>query len=80
MTGDDGDAALAARVEATLAADAAAQGVQVAASAGVVTLRGPVSDEAAETRVVRDAEQVQGVKAVQSELQHVHGEPGPEAS
>ena len=61
------DPALAARVQAQLVDDAA--GLEVEASAGVVTLRGRVEDEAAETKVVRDAELIEGVKAVQSELE-----------
>ncbi len=70
----DGDEALVARVVARLFDGTPALGVEVAATAGVITLRGEVADEAAEGRFVRDAEQVEGVKAVQSEL--VTGEPG----
>ncbi|MBA2347264.1 MAG: BON domain-containing protein, partial [Solirubrobacterales bacterium] len=70
----DGDEALVARVTAQLFDGAPALGVEVAASGGVVTLRGEVADEEAEGRFVRDAEQVEGVKAVQSEL--VTSEPG----
>ena len=64
----DGDDALAARVTARLFGATPALGVEVAATAGVITLRGEVADEDAEGRFVRDAEQVEGVKAVQSEL------------
>lgn len=73
--GGDDDDALAARVVARLFDGTPALGVEVAATAGVITLRGEVADEDAEGRFVRDAEQVEGVKAVQSEL--VTGEPGP---
>ncbi len=41
-----------------------------------MTLRGQVADEEAEVRVVRDAEKIEGVKAVQSELQTAGAEPG----
>lgn len=71
----DGDEALVARVTAQLFDGSPALGVEVAASAGVITLRGEVADEEAEVRFVRDAEQVEGVKAVQSEL--VTAESGP---
>ncbi len=70
----DGDEALAARVVARLFDGTPALGVEVAATAGVITLRGEVADEEAEGRFVRDAEQVEGVKAVQSEL--VTSDPG----
>jgi len=76
----DGDEALAARVEARLFGEAPALGVSVEAAGGVVTLRGKVADEEAEGRFVRDAEQVEGVKAVQSELQTAGTEPAPPAS
>lgn len=72
-TGDD---ALAARVTSTLFGAAPAIGVRVEATAGVVTLRGEVADEAAESRIVRDAEQIDGVKAVQSELVTNGPQPG----
>jgi len=78
----DGDDALAARVEATLFGGSPGIGIGVAveAAGGVVTLRGQVADEEAEGRFVRDAEQVEGVKAVQSELQTAGAELGPPAS
>lgn len=63
------DAALAARVERELFAGSPALGVSVEVAAGVVTLRGPVSDEDAAVRIVRDAEAIEGVRAVQSELE-----------
>lgn len=72
------DQGLAARVAAELSVGAAA--LMVEANAGVVTLRGPVADEETESRFVRDAEAVPGVKAVQSELHPGTDEPGPEAS
>jgi hypothetical protein len=73
----DSDDDLAARVEARLSADAPDLGVRVEASSGVVTLSGQIDDEEAEGRVVRDAERVEGVKAVQSELQTAGAEPDP---
>jgi len=76
----DNDDALVARVEAKLFGGAPGLGVEVEAASGVVTLRGQVVDEEAEGRFVRDAEQVEGVKAVQSELQTAGAEPGPPAS
>jgi len=82
----DDDDALVARVEAKLFGGTpgvgvgVGVGVAVEAAGGVVTLRGQVVDEEAEGRFVRDAEQVEGVKAVQSELQTAGAEPGPSAS
>ena len=76
----DDDDALAARVEARLFGGLPSVAVEVEAVSGVVTLRGQVVDEEAEGRFVRDAEQVEGVKAVQSELQTAGAEPGPPAS
>lgn len=64
----DGDAALVARVRAELFGGTPPLGVTVQSNAGVVTLRGQVADEEAEVRFVRDAERIEGVKAVQSEL------------
>ncbi len=76
----DDDDALVARVEAKLFGGTPGVGVAVEAASGVVTLRGQVVDEEVEGRFVRDAEQVEGVKAVQSELQTAGAEPGPSAS
>ena len=76
----DGDDALVARVQDTLSAGAAAVGVAVAAKAGVVTLTGHVVDQDTELRFVRDAEGVEGVKAVRSELHTGQDEPGSPAS
>jgi len=76
----DEDGALAARVEAKLVGGLPGVGVEVEVVSGVVTLRGQVADEEAEGRFVRDAEQVEGVKAVQSELQTAGADPGPPAS
>ena len=72
----EGDDALVARVEAGLFGGTAPLGVSVSSTAGVVTLRGQVADEEAEVRFVRDAEAIDGVKAVQSELETVGSEPG----
>ncbi len=76
----DDDDALVARVEAKLFGGTPGVGVEVEVASGVVTLRGQVVDEEAEGRFVRDAEQVEGVKAVQSELETAGAEPGPPAS
>ncbi len=73
------DEALVARVEAKLFSGAPALGVTVESQAGVVTLRGRVADEEAEGRFVRDAETIEGVKAVQSELEVAGAEPGSPA-
>lgn len=75
--GDD-DATLIARVQGKLS-ETAAVSVVVEAASGVITLRGDVADEEAERRLVSDAEQVRGVKAVQSELRTAADE-GPLAS
>lgn len=72
----EGDDVLVARVEAELFGGSAPLGVTVSSTAGVVTLRGQVADEEAEVRVVRDAEKIDGVKAVQSELETAGSEPG----
>jgi osmotically-inducible protein OsmY len=74
VSGDD--EALAMRVEKQLFGGAPPPGVTVESRAGVVTLRGPVADEQAEVRFVRDAEAIEGVKAVQSELQAAGADPG----
>lgn len=74
--GDDDDDAIVARVQRELFGGTPPLGVTVEASSGVVTLRGTVADEEAEGRFVRDAELVDGVKAVQSELQTAGAEPG----
>ena len=71
----DSDDEIVARVEAKLFGGAPGL-VKVEVSGGVVTLSGPVDDEEAEGRFVRDAEQVEGVKAVRSELQTAGAEPG----
>ena len=76
----DGDDALVARVQAKLFSGTPPLGVTVESHAGVVTLRGRVADEEAEGRFVRDAETIEGVKAVQSELQIAGAEPGSPAS
>jgi BON domain len=79
-TGESEDE-LVARVEAKLVDGAPTTAIDVEANAGVITLRGEVADEDAEARVVRDAEAVDGVKAVQSELSKAAAdEPGPAAS
>ena len=78
--GGVGDDALAARVQAKLFGGTPPAGVTVESHGGVITLRGRVADEAAEGRFVRDAETIDGVKAVQSELQTAGVEPGPSAS
>ncbi len=69
------DDEIVARVEAKLFGGTPGL-VKVEVSGGVVTLSGPVDDEEAEGRFVRDAEQVEGVKAVRSELQTARAEPG----
>lgn len=76
---DAADDALVARVEARLFGEAAAPSVKVEVSSGVVTLRGEVDDEEAERVLVKDAERVEGVKAVQSELETAGTELGPPA-
>ncbi len=76
----DDDDVLVARVEARLFGGLPSVGVEVEAVSGVVTLRGQVADEEAEGRFVRDAEEVEGVKAVQSELQTAGAEPGSPSS
>ncbi len=76
----EGDDAVVARVQAKLFGGTPPLGVSVEAHAGVVTLRGTVADQDAETRFVRDAEQIEGVKAVQSELQTAGAEPGDAGS
>lgn len=78
--GGESDDALVRRVSAELFGGTPPVGVTLAANAGVVTLRGTVADEAAEGALVRDAEAIAGVKAVQSELQTAGAEPGPAAS
>ncbi len=72
----DGDDAIVARVQSKLFGGTPPLGVTVEAHAGVVTLRGQVADEEAEGLLVRDAETIEGVKAVQSELQTAGSEPG----
>ncbi len=72
----DGDDAVVARVNAQLFGGTPPLGVTVESNSGVVTLRGQVADEEAEVRIVRDAERIEGVKAVQSELQSAGAEPG----
>ncbi len=76
----DGDDAVVARVQAKLFGGTPPLGLTVESNAGVVTLRGQVADEDAEVRFVRDAETIEGVKAVQSELQTAGIEPGPPTS
>lgn len=78
--GGESDDALVRRVSAELFGGTPPVGVTLAANAGVVTLSGSVADEAAEGALVRDAEAIEGVKAVQSELQTAGAEPGPQAS
>lgn len=76
----DGDDALVARVQAKLFGGTPPLGVTVESHAGVITLRGKVADDEAEVRFVRDAETIEGVKAVRSELQTAGAEPGSPAS
>ena len=71
-----GDDALVARVKAELFGGTPPADFTVESESGVITLRGSVPDEEAEVRFVRDAESVDGVKAVQSELQTASVEPG----
>ena len=66
---------LAAEVQAKLLEGDPDPGVEVEPSAGVITLRGTLADEEAETRFVRVAEQVAGGKAVQSELRTAQDDP-----
>lgn len=73
---DGDDEAIVARVEDKLFGGTPPLGVTVEAQSGVVTLRGTVADEESEVRFVHDAEQIPGVKAVQSELQTAGAEPG----
>ena len=74
-----GDAALARKVESEIfrADDAPKGSVDVNAENGVVFLRGEVGGEWVE-RLEREAEQVNGVKAVRS-LLHAPGTPAPAA-
>lgn len=73
----DGDEALVARVTAELSGGTTSPAdLSVESDSGVITLRGSVPDEGAEVRVIRDAELVDGVKAVRSELQTASAEPG----
>lgn len=76
----EGDDALVVRVRSELFGGTPPLGVTVESHSGVITLRGRVADLDAESRFVRDAEAIDGVKAVQSELQHATAEPGPPAS
>jgi len=76
---DAGGPGLVARVEARIEG-VAAPDVAVEENAGVITLRGAVADAEVERRLVRDTEQVEGVKAVQSELRTAADESGPAAS
>lgn len=74
------DAALVMRVKAKLFGGIPPLGVTIESHSGVVTLRGRVADQEDEGRLVRSAEQVEGVKAVQSELQAAGTEPGSASS
>lgn len=73
------DDALVGRVRETVFGGTPPVGVTVEAQAGVVTLRGAVADVDSELRFVRNAESIEGVKAVQSELQTTAGAE-PDAS
>lgn len=63
------DAALAARVQQALFAGETALGVSIEARSGVITLRGKVHDPEDALRFVADAEAVDGVRAVQDDLE-----------
>ena len=64
------DASLTAAVQSRLSSDAAiaAEPIQSSAQAGIVTLSGPVSSEAARSLAANDAAQVPGVKTVINNL------------
>jgi hyperosmotically inducible protein len=71
----DADQALATAVKTALEADKSidAQGIDVTAKGGVVTLWGTVAQAGRRTRAVKIARSVPGVKSVQNNLQVVSG-------